>query len=88
MLLAVVLAACTGLTAPLPTQAPTPTVSVTPNTPDAEGSAATFLDAWFPFVGDFLTTAFEVEMMDAVEREDSLFNGLEIPPRKVPVAGA
>jgi hypothetical protein len=50
-LLAVTLAACTGLVAPLPTQAPTPLPSVTPNTPDVEGTAATFLDAWHR--GDF-----------------------------------
>ncbi len=50
-LLAVVLAACSGLTAQLPTQAPPPTASATPNTPDAEGAAATFLDAWHR--GDF-----------------------------------
>ena len=46
VLLAVGLAACTGLAAPIPTQTPPPTISATPNTPDAEGTAATFLDAW------------------------------------------
>jgi len=45
VLLTITLAACTGLAAPLPTQAPTSTASPTPNTPDAEGTAATFLDA-------------------------------------------
>ncbi len=39
-------AGCADLTAPLPTAPLPPTASVTANTPDPEGTAATFLDAW------------------------------------------
>jgi len=44
-------AACSGFAGPLPTAPPPPTASVTANTPDPEGTAATFLDAWHR--GDF-----------------------------------
>jgi penicillin-binding protein 2 len=46
VLAALMLAGCSGLVAPLPTTGPPPTASVTPSTPDPEGTAATFLDAW------------------------------------------
>ncbi len=44
--LASVAGGCAELMAPLPTAALPPTASVTPNTPDPEGTAATFLAAW------------------------------------------
>ena len=44
--LAFLLAGCGGLGAPPPTAALPVTSIVTPNTPDPEGTAATFLDAW------------------------------------------
>src|SRR6266849_2307398 len=46
VLAALMLAGCSGLVAPLPTTGPPPTASVTPSTPDSEGTAATFLGAW------------------------------------------
>jgi penicillin-binding protein 2 len=49
--LSLFLVACTSLNPPLPTIGPTPAPSLTPNTPDPEGTAATFLDAWHR--GDF-----------------------------------
>jgi patatin-like phospholipase len=51
-------------------------------------AAPPFLDTWIPFLEDFITTAFEVQIMDALEREPTMYAGLEIPPRRVPVAGA
>jgi hypothetical protein len=47
-----------------------------------------FLDTWLPFVEDFVGTAFEIELMDTLEREPSLYAGIEVPPRREPVAGA
>src|SRR5579859_2796642 len=44
--------ACSGLTPPLPNTSLPPTLGVTANTPDPEGTAATFLDAWHR--GDFV----------------------------------
>jgi predicted acylesterase/phospholipase RssA len=46
------------------------------------------VDTWLPFVGDFANSAFDVELVDALEREPTLLPGLEIPPRRVPVAGS
>ena len=40
------------------------------------------------FASDFLDTAFTAELMNAIEREPTLYAGIEIPPRRVPVAGA
>ncbi|HVU53082.1 MAG TPA: patatin-like phospholipase family protein [Polyangia bacterium] len=57
--------------------APAPTPETTP-----------FLETWLPFLGDFITTAFEVQVMDALERERTMFEGLELLPRRSPVAGA
>ena len=59
-----------------------------PPPPAAGPARTTFLDTWLPFLGDFINTAFEIELMDALEREPTLYAGLEIPPRRVPVAGA
>src|SRR5262249_7566698 len=59
-----------------------------PSEPVAPPAPPGFLETWIPFLGDFITTAFEVEIMDALEREPSMYAGLEIPPRRVPVAGA
>ena len=47
-----------------------------------------FLATWFPFIGDFVSTAFEVQIMDALEREPTMYAGLEVLPRHAPVAGA
>jgi predicted acylesterase/phospholipase RssA len=47
-----------------------------------------FLDTWLPFLGDFITTAFEVQVMDALEREPTMYDGIEVLPRRSPVAGA
>jgi predicted acylesterase/phospholipase RssA len=47
-----------------------------------------FLATWLPFVEDFITTAFEVQIMDALEREPTMYAGLEVLPRHAPVAGA
>jgi len=47
LLLAALLAACSGLTpGPTITPPPTPTATPTPATPEVEGTAAAFLDAW------------------------------------------
>ena len=47
-----------------------------------------FVDTWSGFASDFLDTAFTAELMNAIEREPTLYAGIEIPPRRVPVAGA
>ena len=52
------------------------------------GAAPLFVDTWSGFAGDFLDTAFTAELMNAIEREPTLYAGIEIPPRRVPVAGA
>jgi hypothetical protein len=66
-----------------PNAAPAPASGEKPQ-PDR----ATFVDTWMPFAEDFLDTAFEIELLDALEREPTLVEDIEIPPRKVPVAGA
>ncbi|MDB4983812.1 MAG: hypothetical protein JWM82_4564, partial [Myxococcales bacterium] len=48
----------------------------------------TFIDTWMSFAGDFINTAFELELLDALEREPTLVEDIEIPPRQGPVAGA
>ena len=61
--------------------------------PTSAGTAAAaaaprlFLETWAPFATDFLDTAFTAELMDAIAREPTLQAGIEIPPRRVPVAG-
>jgi Patatin-like phospholipase len=47
-----------------------------------------FFETWWPFAQDFISTAFEIELMDTLEREPTLYAGIEIPPRREPVAGA
>jgi predicted acylesterase/phospholipase RssA len=62
-----------------------------PSKPPAEPAPATpplFVDTWSAFASDFLDTAFTAELMNAIEREPTLYAGIEIPPRRVPVAGA
>jgi len=55
--------------------------------PPAPGAPKLFLDTWAPFAGDFLDSAFTAELMDAIAREPTLQAGIEIPPRRMPVAG-
>ncbi len=52
------------------------------------GAPPLFVDTWSGFATDFLDTAFTAELMNAIEREPTLYAGIEIPPRRVPVAGA
>jgi len=47
-----------------------------------------FVDTWSGFASDFFDTASTAELMNAIEREPTLYAGIEIPPRRVPVAGA
>ena len=54
----------------------------------AAAGAPLFLDTWAPFATDFLDTAFTAELMEALAREPTLQAGIELPPRRVPVAGA
>ena len=54
----------------------------------ASTEAPLFLDTWSGFASDFLDTTFTAELMNAIEREPTLYAGIEIPPRRVPVAGA
>ena len=56
--------------------------------PRAKTPHAPFFETWWPFVQDFVNTAFEIELMDTLEREPSLYASIEIPPRREPVAGA
>ena len=58
-----------------------------PPTP-APATPPLFVDTWSAFATDFLDTAFTAELMNALEREPTLYAGIEIPPRRVPVAGA
>jgi penicillin-binding protein 2 len=44
--LVLALVSCTGLAGPVSTPGPSPTVTTTPTTPDPEGTATTFLNAW------------------------------------------
>jgi hypothetical protein len=60
----------------------------TPSPARDEPPLQPFLDAWLPFLGDFIETSFEIELIDTLEREATLYDGLEIPARRVPVAGA
>ncbi|HVZ71780.1 MAG TPA: patatin-like phospholipase family protein [Polyangia bacterium] len=53
-----------------------------------EPSRGTFLDTWSTFAGDFMSTSFEVALLDVLEREPGLLQELESPPRQEPVAGA
>jgi Patatin-like phospholipase len=64
---------------PLDALAPAPSTGARPRN---------FLDTWQSFTEDFLATAFEVELTDVIEREAGLATSLEVPPRRVPVAGA
>ena len=71
---------------------PTRPAGQQPASPTATATAAAepprFLDTWAPFATDFLDTAFTAALMDAIVREPTLQAGIEIPPRRVPVAGA
>lgn len=59
-----------------------------PPPPPPLSGTRNFLDTWQSFTEDFLATAFEVELTDVIEREAGLATSLEVPPRRVPVAGA
>jgi len=59
-----------------------------PSKPPPDPVPPLFVDTWSGFASDFLDTAFTAELMSAIEREPTLYAGIEIPPRRVPVAGA
>ncbi len=59
-----------------------------PPEPTVPAAAPLFVDTWSGFASDFLDTTFTAELMNAIEREPTLYAGIEIPPRRVPVAGA
>jgi hypothetical protein len=73
-----------------PGRPPAPPTARPPLAPAPSGlpGARNFLETWQSFTEDFLATAFEVELTDVIEREAGLATSLEVPPRRVPVAGA
>lgn len=71
--------------------APADTSKPQPTPPPPLGSQPPhrpLVETWLPFVGDFVNTTFNMELVDALEREPTLLPGLEIPARRVPVAGS
>lgn len=59
-----------------------------PSKPPPDPTLPLFVDTWSQFAGDFVDTASTAELMNAIEHEPTLYAGIEIPPRRVPVAGA